>query len=274
MVDDWREPLTVEEMYGDWDYEAAVELLDQSLSPRPSTSIFDVVESLGVGPTDAVLDIGGRDAYHSLLMAERFGCRVVCVDPADANVEDGHHAVAEHESGHLVEIRRGVIEDIPAADDEFTLAFSRDMLAHIPDIDAAMAECRRVLVPGGRMVIHAVFATDLLEPREMAYLYANTAAVPARAFAADFEASAQNAGFAIEDVDMVGSEFYEASQEAGLSPNYTLQISRLRRAKDVMRDQLGDVAYRTMYGNALWGTYLLIGKLETRVYVLRAPSTP
>ena len=273
MFDDWPEPLTVEEMYGDWDYEAAVELLDQSLSPRRSTSIFDLVASLGVEPTDVVLDIGGRDAYHSLMMAERFGCRVVCVDPAEANITDGRQAVADHESGHLVEVRRGVIEEIPAADDEFTMAFSRDMLAHIPDIDQAMAECRRVLVPGGRMVIHAVFATDLLEPQEMAYLYANTAAVPARAFAADFEASAERAGFAIEDVDLVGSEFYEANQEAGLSPNYLLQISRLRRTKEDLRDRLGDVAYRTMYGNALWGVYLLIGKLETRVYVLKAPSS-
>jgi len=73
----WSEPVTVEEMYGDWDYEAAVAALDRSLSPRPAASIFDVVESLGVGVGDVVLDIGGREGQHALVMAERFDCRVI-----------------------------------------------------------------------------------------------------------------------------------------------------------------------------------------------------
>ena len=75
MVDSWPKPITVEEMYGDWDYEAAVELLEHSLNPRRAASIFDTVEAVGIGADDVVLDIGGRDGHHGLVMAERFGCR-------------------------------------------------------------------------------------------------------------------------------------------------------------------------------------------------------
>jgi cyclopropane fatty-acyl-phospholipid synthase-like methyltransferase len=269
---DWSKSVTVDEMYGDWDYEAAVELLDRSLNPRPAKSIFDTVEALGVGPDSVVLDIGGRDGFHALLMAERFGCRVMAVDPAPANIEEGLQRIAEHEHGSQVEIKLGAIEDIPAPDDAFDLVFSRDMLNHVADQGRGLAECIRVLKPGGAMVIHEVFETDLMEPQEAARLYADLACVPERMAVGGFEDVAGQAGFTIESLDVIGSEWYEASQEAGTAPNYALQISRLRRARDELLEKLGEVPYRVMYGNALWSVYLFIGKLETRLYVLRAPG--
>ena len=80
MVDMWSEPMSVDDIYGDWDYEAAVELLGRSLNPRPATSIFDTLESLGLDADDVVLDIGGRDGRHGVLRqsgcsAPGFRCR-------------------------------------------------------------------------------------------------------------------------------------------------------------------------------------------------------
>ncbi len=261
--------MTVEQMYGDWDWEAAVAAVDRSLDPRPSSSIFDALESLGVGPNDRVLDIGGRDGHHGLLMAERFGCRVVSVDPAPANIQDGEKTVAEHEHGHLITLALGTIEQIPADDGAFTLVFSRDMFAHVADADVALAECARVLAANGVMVLHQVFATDLLEPIEAEQVFGHTAAVPERFSVDGFEQAARTAGFTIEDVEVLGSEWYEASQEAGTAPNYLLQVSRLRRAQDALIAEIGEVAYRVVYGNALWSINQMLGKLESRIYVLR-----
>jgi SAM-dependent methyltransferase len=265
----WTKPITVEEMYGDWDYEKAVAALERSLDPRRATSIFDTVELLGIDADDVVLDIGGRDGHHGLLMAERFGCRVMSVDPAPANIADGLRKVAEHEYGDHVEIVLGAIEQIPAGDNHFDLVFSRDMMGHIADRAHGLAECARVLKPSGAMVVHEVVATDLLEPREAELVCAATATVPRNLDADLFEADVRGAGFTVESLDLVGSEWYEASQEAGVAPNYPMQISRLRRAQDELLEELGEMAYRSMYGNALWGVFILIGKLETRVYTLR-----
>lgn len=269
MSDAWTKPVTVEEMYGDWDYEAAVAALDRSLSPRPSMSIFDVVESLGIGPEELVLDIGGREGQHALLMAERFGCRAVSVDPSHGNHLRGQELVAASEFADRVELRLGSIEQIPADDDSFALIFSRDMLGHVDDLVTGMAECRRVLAPGGSMVVFAVFATADLTADETRRLCADAATVPERLSVEDFETTARMAGFAIDQVEILGSEYVEASQEAGGVPNYLLQVSRLRRAKRQLVDELGEVAYRVMYANALWSIYRLIGKLESRIYVLR-----
>lgn len=268
MSETWSKPVTVDEMYGDWDYDAAVAALDRSLSPRPSVSIIDVLAPLGVSPDDLVLDIGGREGQHAVLMAERFGCRAVSVDPVAANIERGRELVAAHEYGHLAELRMGSIEQIPADDGSFQFVFARDMLGHVEDLALGLSECRRVLSPGGAMVIFEVFGTPLLYPEEAASLSADTASVPERLSVSNFEATVAAGGFTVESLEVLGSEFVEASQEAGTAPNYLLQISRLRRAKQSLIDELGELTYRVMYGNALWSIYRMIGKLESRIYVL------
>ena len=267
----WSGPVTVEEMYGDWDWEAAVAAVGRSLGPRPSSSIFDTLESLGLGPDDTVLDIGGRDGGHGLTMAERFGCRVIAVDPSAVHIAEGQAAIADHEFGHLVDVVQGTIEQVPATDDAFTFVFSRDVFSHIEDAGVALAECARVLAPNGVMVLHQVFATDLLEPIEAAQVFGHTAGVPERFDVDGFEQAAASAGFSIEAVEVVGSEWFEASQEAGTAPNYLLQVSRLRRAKNALIEEIGETAYRVVYGNALWSINQMLGKLESRIYTLRLP---
>jgi glycosyltransferase involved in cell wall biosynthesis/SAM-dependent methyltransferase len=50
-------------------------------------------------------------------------------------------------------IWRGSATNIPAADSSFDVVFSHGVLHHVPDILAAQAEVRRVLKPGGRLVV-------------------------------------------------------------------------------------------------------------------------
>ena len=119
------------------------------------------------------------------------------------------------------------------------------------------------------MLFHQVFATDLLEPIEADQVFGHTAAVPERFSVTGFEEAVAAAGFTIENVAVVGSEWNEASQEAGTAPNYLLQVSRLRRNRDALVEEIGEVAYRVVYGNALWSINQMLGKLESRVYTLR-----
>lgn len=117
-----------------------------------------------------------------------------------------------------------------------------------------------------------MFATPSLEPEEQRLLCADIATYPERLSVADFEATVASAGFSVESMDLVGSEWVEASQEAGTAPNYLRQVSRLRRARYELVEELGEVPFRVMY-NALWSIYQLLSKLESRVYVLRRAGT-
>ena len=272
MADDLTTPRTVEEMYGDSgiEWEDAVAMTDQSLDPRPRTSLYDTFGTLGIGEGGYVLDIGGRDSAQALDLAERFGCRVLSVDPVQANLDRGTANIAKHEHGHLVENRLGTINDIPAPDDTFDAIFSRDMMGHVEDLAGALAECRRVLKSGSAMVIHHVFATPLLEEREWARLSADLALVPERLDGDLFERAVAGAGFTIEAVDAVGSEWLEHLLEREDGEKRLLRAARMNRDRDRLVGQIGVSSFRGVQGNTLWTIYRMIGKLEDRVYVIRA----
>jgi SAM-dependent methyltransferase len=51
------------------------------------------------------------------------------------------------------ELRQGSVLDLPFADNAFDMVFSHGVLHHVPDIKRAQREIRRVLRPGGELVI-------------------------------------------------------------------------------------------------------------------------
>ncbi len=77
------ERVTVEQMYGDWSIadSAIQDALDRSLNPRSSSSLFEVVGSLGIDSGVEVLDIGARDARYSVTLHELLGCGRSCTTP-------------------------------------------------------------------------------------------------------------------------------------------------------------------------------------------------
>jgi len=269
-MDEWTAPLTVEQMYDYWDVEwdEAMALTDRSLNPRPKTSMFDTLSTLGVGNKTVVLDIGGRDATDGLAMAGRFGCRVIVVDPAQENLDDGRRAISGHSHSAFVEIHRGTINEIPLGGDTVDVVFSRDMMTHVEDLDGALIECRRVLVPSGSMLIHQVFGTPLLEPAEKARICADLATVPERLSVEIFEESVRRSGFTIQAIDSIGSEWLESFLEREDGEKRLLRAARMRRARDEIVANVGVAPFRVMEANNLWTIYRMIGKLEERLYTL------
>ena len=131
--------------------------------------------------------LGGRSGDDGL--STGYHRRVIVVDPAQENLDDGERSIASHDHGGLGEIGRGTINQIPVDDDTVDVVFSRDMMTHVEDLDGALIECRRVLVDAGSMLIHQVFGTPLLEPNEKARICADLATVPERLSIEAFENS-------------------------------------------------------------------------------------
>jgi len=100
--------------------------------------IADELQALGEGAT--VLDLGcGEGRYLRHLAAQFPKLRFVGVDPGAAE-KDG-------------EIRRGSASRIPLADASVEAAYTWIVLQHVADLAYALRELRRVLKPGGVLVI-------------------------------------------------------------------------------------------------------------------------
>ncbi|WP_072689032.1 bifunctional 2-polyprenyl-6-hydroxyphenol methylase/3-demethylubiquinol 3-O-methyltransferase UbiG [Rhodococcus marinonascens] len=102
------------------------------------------------------LDIGSGGGF----LAEEFtriGCRVVGVDPSPVSVDTARrHAAA---SALEIEYRIGAGERLPVPDATFDVAYCCDVLEHVSDLEAVIAETSRALKPGGLYLFDTVNRT-------------------------------------------------------------------------------------------------------------------
>ena len=268
----WRE--TVDAFYSD-EIEEFYEqgrdtVLDESLYPRGPGVLFDIAEELGVSASTRVLDVGSRVGKQMIELRDRFGCDVVGVEPATGNLA----RMKRSYPGETLNVVRGVGEALAFSSGAFDLIWVRDVLVHFHSLDPAFAEFRRVLKPRGSVLVFAVFATPLLEPREAERLWKGTAVVPSSADVANFERAVTQAGFTIERREVLHGEWREFSEESGekRTSGQLLRVARMMRDPGKYKALLGEHPYEEELANCLYGIYQLLGKLSAAIYVLRAPG--
>ena len=105
--------------------------------------------ALSLRPGERVLDIGSGPGFLAAEMATEVGLdgRVHGVDPNESML-----AIA-HRRGAPVEYRTGEALALPFPDEHFDAAACTQVYEYVEDIMAALAEARRVLRTGGRLLV-------------------------------------------------------------------------------------------------------------------------
>ncbi|MEA2438926.1 MAG: hypothetical protein QOH76_350 [Thermoleophilaceae bacterium] len=110
-------------------------------------------KALGAGseqPFGRALEIGAGTGYFSLnLLQAGVVAEAVCTDISRGMLDELERSAAR--LGQRVETARCDAQALPFPDDSFDLVFGHAVLHHLPDLDAAFREFRRVLRPGGRI---------------------------------------------------------------------------------------------------------------------------
>lgn len=260
----------MQSVYGDADEELRA-LLDESLSPRPPEFLFDLALPL-LTADSRLLDVGCRDARHLIPLVVRSGCTGVGIDPVERNVDRARAAVTAAGLDQRIEIRAGVMERIDEPDSSIDVVWCRDVLEVIVDLRAGLSEVARVLKPGGAAVVYTVFATPRLEPREAVALNEPLGNVLQNLQRAWVEGAFEQAGFRLERVEEIGTEFREYDEERTRPVSDSLlRLARLRRRREEVSRRFGQDKYGLWEASLQWLAYLLMGKLEPVAYVLRLP---
>ncbi len=263
-----------EEYYDDYPRieEAFQDALTVSLHPRGPELLYDVVAELELPRTAHVVDLGCGEGEHTLELARRFGFAVHGIDPLDRHIELANEALATEDDDVRARVRfeEGSAEAIPLAGKTVDLVWCREVLYHVAALDAAFAECRRILKRNGSLVIYQLFATDRLEPREAEWLWSRAGGVfPRNTDRAYVEAAIASAGLHIEENIELASETGEwAEEQHGKASRELLAASRLLRDPQRYIAAFGQAAYDIKLADAFWHIYRMIGKLSNRVYVL------
>jgi SAM-dependent methyltransferase len=108
---------------------------------NPEDAAFDAVAE--VRPT-RLLDVGCGPGDLTQRFAEELGAHVCAVDISERMVD---LAKARGLDAQVADV-----ENLPFAADDFGCVFAAWVLYHVPGLEQAIAECARVLQPGGRFV--------------------------------------------------------------------------------------------------------------------------
>lgn len=98
-----------------------------------------------------VVDLGAGTGIASRAFLDAGARRVFALEP-DPSDEVGQGAIRRLAGSLAVEIVSSYAERIPLASGSVDIVYARQVLHHTRDLDAAVAECARVLRPGGYFI--------------------------------------------------------------------------------------------------------------------------
>lgn len=116
-----------------------------------------LVRMLAPRPGESVLDIGCGSGWLGACCQPR-GARVCAMDIGRVGVSGARARFPEAASYQV-----GDVYHLPFAAESFTAVALSEVIEHLEDIDAALAEARRVLLPGGRMVVSVPYRETIVE---------------------------------------------------------------------------------------------------------------
>lgn len=142
-----------------WDEQQPLNAIRTAINPARIEYFTRVLDRLGVDPRGRrVLDIGCGGGLFAEEWA-RMGADVIGVDPSAPSLQTARDHAAG--AGLQIDYRQGTGERLPLDDSSTDIACCVDVLEHVSDLDAVIAETARVLRPGGLYVFDTINRTGL-----------------------------------------------------------------------------------------------------------------
>jgi sarcosine/dimethylglycine N-methyltransferase len=125
-----------------------------------------LAEKAGISAGKRVLDVCSGMGGPARYLAHRLGCRVTGLDITKSRHEAAVRLTELVRLDHLVDFRLGDALDMPFADATFEVVIGQEAFAHVPDKPRLIAECARVVRPGGTVAFTDILRRDGLSAAE------------------------------------------------------------------------------------------------------------
>ncbi len=119
----------------------------------------------GVTRDDAVLDVASGPGFMTMAFAAR-AARAVGVDITDRFLESARAEAARREIANVTFVQ-GDVENLQFGPATFRIALCKFAFHHFPKPERVLGEMKRVLAPGGRIVLVDMLASE--DPAQAAY---------------------------------------------------------------------------------------------------------
>ena len=156
-----------------------------------------LADAAGVRAGQHVLDVCSGMGGPARWLAQRHGCRVTGIDFTPSRVAGAQRLTQWVRLDHLVDFVQGDATAMPLPAASFDVVISQEAWCHIPDKSALIAECARVLRPGGAIAFTDILCVGALSAADEAKLAAGMH-MPRPMTLANYRALLVQHGFSIE----------------------------------------------------------------------------
>lgn len=131
--------------------------VDQLHTGGPKATIA-LMDRAGLAPHARVLDAGCGMGGSTRLLAERFGFSATGIDISQDFIDTARTLTRWCGLGQnsAIDFHQGSVTHLPFEDGCFDAVLCQHILMNIQDKAGALAEFRRVLRPGGRLILHEI----------------------------------------------------------------------------------------------------------------------
>jgi ubiquinone/menaquinone biosynthesis C-methylase UbiE len=120
------------------------------LHPGGFVSTNKLLDSFNLDKDKKVLDIACGKGTTSILIAKKFGCKVVGIDISPVLIEEAKNLAKKSKADNLVDFQVADATHLPFNDNEFDASIAQAMLVLIDDKEFVIKEALRVIKPSGK----------------------------------------------------------------------------------------------------------------------------
>jgi cyclopropane fatty-acyl-phospholipid synthase-like methyltransferase len=216
-----------------------------------------------------VLDVGCRDAWYLIRLAERFGVTGLGIDPVPWHIERAASAIAQADLEQQLSTELVGIENFGGKPGSFDVVWCRDVLEVLPDLPVALSTMSRVLAPGGTVIAYTNVLNGPPDPSETRRLHEPLGVFTANLVEAGLESAFARHGFTVTEKHVIGTQWREHVEERDHDVSRDLlRLARLRRSRDRVEAEYGEETYRLFEASTQWQLQQFLGRLAPVVYIL------
>lgn len=144
---------------------------DEAIAPASRRTVERMAGYMkAAGPRPRVMDLGaGYGGAARYLVSEAGARECVCVNISETQNRLNREKNEAAGLSDRIDVLHGSFDDVPARDESFDIVWSQDSFLHGADRAQIIAECERILKPGGRLIFTDILQTpdapaDQLQP--------------------------------------------------------------------------------------------------------------